>query len=107
MAVDVTKFKAGQEITLTVASAPRADDQRDTIERLMRADKANKKALRRAQVVRSQRINRFNRGNRMWISREKPARVVRAEIGRSWTMTFDHSITGDLNSVAEFLALKA
>jgi hypothetical protein len=104
MAVDVTKFKAGEEITLTVVSTPRSEGAADTIERLMRADKSNKKALRRAQVVRSHRINRFNRGNRMWISREKPARVVRAEIGRSWTMTFDYSIAPDLASVAEYLS---
>lgn len=104
---DVSKFKPGSDVSCTIAKLPRNAGAEATLERLMRLDPENKKALRRAHRMRQQRMIRYNRGNREWTSREKTARVVRLEVGRSWTMPFDASLTSDLQSVAAYLTFKA
>ncbi|CAG0981900.1 hypothetical protein PHYC_01811 [Phycisphaerales bacterium] len=105
--IDVSKFKAGQDLICTVAKTPGSEDACLTIERLMRLDPANKKALRRAQRMRKQRELVYTRGNRDWVSREKPARVVHVTPGESWTLAFNHDVARDLSSVGEFLTVKA
>lgn len=105
--LDVSKFKAGQDVVCTVAKTPASENACITIERLMRLDPVNKKALRRAQRMRKQREVVYNRGNRDWTSREKPARVVHVVPGESWTLAFNHDVARDLQSVGEFLTVKA
>lgn len=107
MAVDFTKFKPGSMITCTIAKRPRTEDQEITIERLMRQDKANRKALRRAHDLREQRVIIYNRGNRDWTKREKTARVVRAEVGQAWSMTYTHDKAADLKAIEKFVTVKA
>jgi len=70
-------------------------------------DSGNRRALRRAQVVRKQRLNVYNRGNRMWTSREKPAQVVLALPGQSWTMYFTADSLGDLHAVSKYISIKS
>ena len=50
---DMSKFKPGQNLVCTISKAPTTDDQADTIARLMRLDPETKRALRRAQRMRS------------------------------------------------------
>jgi len=99
-------YKPGTELVCTLTKLPRSAGAESTLERLMRLDPANKKALRRAHRMRQQRIVKYIRGNREWTSREKPARVVRLEVGKSWKLPYSASIAGDLASVASYLTIK-
>ncbi|MFZ4573993.1 MAG: hypothetical protein ACOYN0_06325 [Phycisphaerales bacterium] len=107
MSLDLSKFSPGQQVTCTVDKLPRTEDAEVTILRLMRRDLDNRRALRRAQTVRRQRMVVYNRGNRDWVSREKPAQVVQALPGNSWTMYFTQDTIGDLNSVAGYISVKS
>lgn len=97
--------KAGDVIRCTVSTAPRAKAPGDTIARLMRRDPTNIRALRRAQMLRARRMHRYIRGNRLYTSREKPARVVRVVPGATWQMTFTPDIDADIRSVAAYLTV--
>lgn len=97
----------GKTVQCTVTKLPAAVDDVNTIERLMRRDPANVKALRRAQRVRAQRLLIYNRGNRDWVSRENPARVVRVTKDAAWTMAFTYDALPDLKKVGKFLSIKA
>lgn len=107
MAFDATKFKAGQNLTCTIARVPKAAASITTLERLMRLDPANKRALRRAQRMRGQRILVYIRGNREWTSREKPARVVRVEKGASWTLPYTVELGRELASLGTCLTIQS
>ena len=104
---DVSKFKPGQNLVCTISAAPKTDDQADTIARLMRMDPETKRALRRAQRMRRQRMIVYNRGNRDWYSREKSAKVVRVTKGESWTMPYSHDMVGALAVVQPFVTIKS
>lgn len=107
MAVDLAKLKPGLSITCTVSKRPRTEDQEVTIERLMRQDASAKKGLKRAQRLRRQRVIVYNRGNRDWTKREKTARVVRVEVGATWSMPFTLDKAADLKAVEKFVSVKA
>ncbi|USN98650.1 MAG: hypothetical protein H6810_10845 [Phycisphaeraceae bacterium] len=96
----------GQAVRCTVTKTPRAKGHRDTIARLMRLDPDNARILRRAQKVRLDRLHRYIRGNRLYSSREKPARVVRVADGATWQMALTPTIAPDLKSVAGFLSVE-
>lgn len=102
----IESIAPGQAVRCTVTKAPRAKAPRDTIARLMRLDPANAKSLRRAQHLRLKRMHRYIRGNRLWSSREKAARIVRVADGASWQMPLSPSITPDLKSVAGYLTVE-
>jgi hypothetical protein len=106
-ALDTSKFKPGQNLVCTISADPKTDDQVATIARLMRMDPENKKALRRAQRMRRQRMVVYNRGNRDWYSREKAAKVVHVAKGKSWTMPYSRDMDGSLAAVASFVTIKA
>ncbi len=100
-------FKPGAIVNCTIEKLPRTEDAEHTLLRLMRNDPIHKKALRRAQRMRLQRINIYNRGNRDWVSREEPAKVVRAVPGEKWSMFFVPGMAKDLASVSQYLTVKA
>lgn len=104
--IDVSKFKAGQSVSLTIDKVPASHGAQTTLERLMRLDPTAKKALRRAQRLRKQRELVYNRGNRDWVSREKPARVVRVVKGEAFTVPFNADVARDLASVGAYLSAK-
>jgi hypothetical protein len=103
----MSSYKPGQNLVCTVTKVPLAENTQDTIARLMRLDPANKKALRRAQRMRRQRMIVYNRGNRDWYSREKSARVVRVITGATFTLPFTLNLAGDLANVEKYLSVKA
>jgi hypothetical protein len=107
MSVDFNKLKPGQPLHCTIEKMPRTEDAEVTLVRLMRMDPQNKKALARAHRMRQQRLNVFNRGNRMWTSREKPARVVQVAVGENWTLPYTHDLANDIKSVVQFISIKA
>jgi hypothetical protein len=100
-------FKPGQDLVCTVSKMPLSQDTTDTIARLMRLDPSNKKALRRAQRMRRQRMVVYNRGNRDWVSREKTARVVKVVPGATFTLPFSLDLAKDLELVKAYVAVKA
>jgi hypothetical protein len=102
----LASLKPGQNISCTIAKVPLSQDARDTIARLMRLDPANRRALQRAQRMRRQRMNVYNRGNRDWVSRELCAKVVRVATGQNWTMRFNLDLARDLSGVASYLSIK-
>ncbi|MEM7630085.1 MAG: hypothetical protein AAF995_05860 [Planctomycetota bacterium] len=102
----IDTLQAGQEIRCTVDNVPQNKGGQDTICRLMRRNPDFARGLRRAQHLRSRRMNRYIRGNRLWSSREKAARVVKCAAGASWTMTYTHDIASDLGSVSSYLKIE-
>jgi hypothetical protein len=102
----IDTLKPGQSIRCTIAKTPRAKAPRETIARLMRLDPENAKGLRHAQVLRSRRMNAYIRGNRLWHSREKAARVVRVANGESWNLAYTPILGADLKSVAAYLTIE-
>lgn len=102
----IDTLQAGDAIKCTVDSVPQNKGGQDTICRLMRKDADISRGLRRAQHLRSRRMNRYIRGNRLWSSREKAARIARCTPGASWTMTFTHDMTPDLSSVSSYLKIE-
>lgn len=102
----VDALKAGQSLTCTVERLPRAKGAVSTLTKLMRLDPANKKSLRRAQDMRRRRMNVYNRGNRDWVSREKPAKVVGVRRGVTWTLPYDLSLAPELRKVEAYLSIK-
>jgi hypothetical protein len=106
MSSNIDSLKPGQKISLVLSSVPRAQNAKDTIARLMRRDPTAKRALRKAQRMRQQRLNVYNRGNRDWVSRENAAKVVIVKSGAAWTMTYTPDIGPDLKSVEKYLAIK-
>lgn len=96
----------GKDIACTVTRLPRAQADVKTIARLMRRDSDAKRKLARAQRLRRQRLNKFNRGNRMWISREKPAAVVAVRPGATWSMTYTPDLAPDLAKVSGFIKVE-
>lgn len=103
----LNSLKPGQTLTCTVLATPRTMNRRQTVERLMRLDPVNRKALRLAQRKRAQRINIYNRGNRDWVSREQTARVVTAAKGATWTMKYAVELARDIASVEKYLKIEA
>ena len=102
----ISSYTPGQNLHCTIDKLPRTADAVATIARLMRMDPVNKRALRRAQRMRRQRMVVYNRGNRDWTSREICARIVRVEVGKTWTMRFDFNIAPDLAAVAQHLKIE-
>jgi hypothetical protein len=101
----IDTLAAGDTISCTIERVPNNKGAQDTIVRLMRRDPEIKRALGRAQSLRRRRMHSYIRGNRLWYSREKAARVARCEQGASFTMPFTHDIAPDLRSVEQYLKL--
>ena len=104
--LDTSKFKPGTNLVCTIDKLPRTEDQTSTLARLMRKDPIAKRALRRAQRMRRQRMIVYNRGNRDWVSREPSARVVRIAKGESWTMPYTLDLANDLAIVQPYISIK-
>jgi len=94
-----------QALTLTVSVTPRREDDRQTIERLMRQDPEIKAALRRTQEHRAKTTITRSRGKRPWVNRQRRTLVARAEAGATWTMKYLPSLRRDLESVSDFITV--
>lgn len=99
-------LKPGQSIRCTLTKAPRSAGAESTIARLMRNDPSAKRGLRRSQKLRAQNVNRYNRGNRWWISRETCGKIVRVVPGQDWTMTYVPHMLPDLQAVEQYLEVR-
>jgi hypothetical protein len=99
-------FAPGTTVRCTITAAPVSEGDQKTIARLMRRDPANRRALARAQHLRRQRMNVYNRGNRDWVSREKPAQVVVVRPGCAWSMTYTLDIAPELAKVGRYVKIE-
>jgi len=106
MTATYNDFAPGQMLKLKVTKTPQAAGAVKTIERLMRRDPENAKALRRSQKARETKNNIYVRGNRWWTSRAKAGRVVRVENDATWSMKFMPQIAPDLRSVEKYLSIE-
>lgn len=102
----MSDLKPGQTVKCTVLALPNTDNRQQTVERLMRLDPSTKRSLRRAQTKRAQRMNVYIRGNRVWTSREHPAKVVDVKQGATWTMRYSVDLMADLASVKQFIKVE-
>lgn len=102
----IDTLSAGETVNCTVERVPNNKGAIDTITRLMRRDPDIKRNLARAQSLRRRRMHSYIRGNRLWYSREKAARVARCEQGSTWSMPFSHDIAPDLASVVGYLKVE-
>lgn len=102
----IDSIKPGQTITCTIKKAPVAHGARRTLQRLMRHDPSIRKGLRHAQQLRAKRMHSYIRGNRVYYSREKAARIARMAEGNSWAMTLTPDIVPDLRSVEQYIDIK-
>ncbi len=101
----IDNLNPGQTITFKVAAEPTNEGARKTIARLMRRDPDNNRGLRKAQQLRQKRMHSYIRGNRLFYSREVPARVVQPRLGHEWTMKFTPELGPDIKSVSRFVDL--
>lgn len=105
MSLKLDALKPGQSIQCTIAKAPKTDDQRDTLARLMRNDKNNRRALKKSQRLRRQNMLVYNRGNRDWTSRKTCAKIVLVKPGQSWSMHYTPDLAPDFRNVEAFLTI--
>lgn len=103
--LDVNTLKPGQTVKITVAKAPRTEDDTQTVLRLMRLDPDIKRSLKKGHRTRMQNLVVRSRGGRPWEVREKSALIARAELGESWSLTYFPQIAPDLRKVAKFLSV--
>ena len=103
---NATMHAPGTTIRCTITKVPGAKAKHSTIERLMRQDPANTKALRKSQKTRETKNNFYIRGNRIWGDRAKCSRIVRVAEGQTWNMTFTPQLGPDLASVSEYLSIE-
>lgn len=101
-----TNFAAGSTLRCTVTKTPNSHGAQTTLERLMRLDPKIRKGLKRAHTKRQQSLEVYIRGNRDWTKREPCGKLVKAEKGQSWSMTFDPTLAPDLASVAGFVKIE-
>lgn len=102
-----TTLTPGQTIECTLSKPlPRDSRRYKTVQRLMRLDPDNQRALRDAQEHRRKTLVVRTRGGRPWPMRPKAAKVVVPAEGASWRMKVTPQITADVESVSDVLDIK-
>lgn len=100
-------IKPGELIRCTVTKAPRRDDQRQTIARLMRQDPKIRRSLNHAQHRRDRNMRYKTRGGRPWAIRPLAQRYANVRQDATWTMRYIPHIQPDFRSVAEFVKVES
>ena len=104
---NMSTFKPGQNIRVTLVKAPRARAAIKTVERLMWRDPGVARGLRKSHKVRQRTTIIYNRGNRDWVQRQECARIVEVKKGQVWNMTYHHDLAADMASVKDYLKIEA
>ncbi len=97
---------AGQTVRFTVTKALRPGDTYDTVQRLMRLDPANKKALKKAQEHRMRHLWVRSRGGRPFEVYRKASKVVVPVEGSTFAFRYFPQVRKDIESVAHVLEIK-
>ena len=103
---NATMHAPGTKIRCTINKVPRAAGTVETIERMMRQDPANAKALRSSQKARETKNNFYIRGNRIWGARAKCAKIVRVVEGNSWEMIFTPQVGNDMAAISDYISVE-
>ena len=99
------KIVPNQEMTFTVARAPRTTSARKTIERLMGMQTEIQRG--RKQLHNKRRLHdnvTYIRAGRKWVNRCRTTKLARAEQGATFTLRVTPQIVADLKSVANCLS---
>lgn len=97
----------GQIIQCTLKRQLPQDNRRyKTVQRLMRLDPDNAKALRKAQEHRDRTLVVRSRGKRPWPVRQKAAKVAVPREGVTWKMKLFPHLRPDLASVEDLIDIK-
>ena len=102
----IDSLKPGQTIRCTVTKNIRTASVRSTVLRLMRLDPDIKRALRHAQKRRAGRLIIRSRGGRPWTVRERSAKLAKAELGESWTMTWVPHVAPDFKNIEQYVKIE-
>jgi hypothetical protein len=94
-------------VTFTITTLPRREQDRKTIQRLMRMQPHIQLGLRKLARRRRQHDNvTYQRAGGMWTHRAKATRLAKVEPGESFTLTITPQIIPDLRAVEKFLDAK-
>jgi hypothetical protein len=94
----------GNDVTFTIARAPRREAERKTIQRLMRKQPHIQKGLKALQKKRRLEDNRpYIRAGVIWVDRVKATRLTRVEPGETFTIRITPQIIPDIKSVKKYL----
>lgn len=105
--LNLDALKPGQNVRVTITSAPLVEDDAQTVMRLMRNDPDIKRALKKGSRDRMQNLYVRSRGLRPWEVRRKSAKIAKTEKGESWTMPWAPHMAADMRRVAKYVELKA
>jgi hypothetical protein len=97
-----------QTVTFTIKKEPTRTADRKTVERLMRMQPDVQKALTRLSRRRAKSENvEYIRAGRPWVNRKRVTKLVRPELGESFTIFVSPQILSDIRSVEQFLEAKS
>lgn len=97
----------GQVLHFTVTKQLRHGDTYDTVQRLMRLDPANKKALKKAQEHRMRHLRVRSRGGRPFEMYQKASKVCVPVEGATFSFPYFPHVRRDIESVQNVLDIKA
>jgi hypothetical protein len=96
----------GQTVQFTITKALRPGDTYDTVQRLMRLDPQNKKALKNAQEHRLRTLHVRTRGGRPWAVRKRASKVAVPVEGATFSFRYFPQVRRDIESVRHVLDMK-
>jgi hypothetical protein len=97
---------AGQKLQFTVKRDLRRGDIYDTVQRLMRLDPDNKRALKKAQEHRMRTLKVRSRGGRPFEMYQNASKVCVPVEGASFSLEYFPHIRRDIESVQHVLDIK-
>ena len=97
----------GQTLHFTISKQLRPGDTYDTVQRLMRLDPANKKALKKAQNHRRRTLRVRTRGGRPFEMYVKASKVCVPVQGATFAFPYFPHVKRDIESVQHVLDIKA
>lgn len=102
-----TTIPATGKVTFTVSRLPKTDRAKKTLARLMRMNPSTQAVLKRLADDRLRNRNvRSPRAGRIWTSRVAATKLVRVDLGESFTLTMTPQILPDVQSVGGYLTVK-
>ncbi len=100
-------IKAGQHVECTLKRDLNPDTANfKTVQRLMRLDPDNRKALRKAQEHRARTLVVRSRGKRPWPVRQRAAKVAVPREGATWKLVYVPQLHDDMKAVANVVDYK-
>ena len=100
------KIVPNQEMTFTVARAPRTSAAKKTLERLMGMQTSIQRGSKKLHTQRRLKDNvTYIRAGRKWVNRCRTTKIAIAEPGNSFTLHVTPQMVNDLRSVSSYLSI--